>query len=51
MTEISPLTNYYPAEDYHQDYYSNNENAGYCQYVIAPKMEKFRKAFASKLKK
>ena len=51
VTEISPLTNYYPAEDYHQDYYSNNENAGYCQYVIAPKMEKFRKAFASKLKK
>lgn len=51
VTEISPLKNYYQAEDYHQDYYSLNPNQGYCQYIIAPKMEKFRKAFKDKLKK
>lgn len=51
ITEISPLNNYYKAENYHQDYYSINPNQGYCQYVIAPKMEKFRKAFKDKLKK
>ena len=51
VTEISPLTNYFEAEDYHQDYYSNNPSQGYCRAVIAPKMEKFRKAFKDKLKK
>ena len=51
ITEISPLKNYYPAEDYHQNYYSLNPNQGYCQYVIAPKLDKFRKAFKDKLKK
>lgn len=50
VTEISPLTNYYPAEDYHQNYYALNPNAGYCQYVIRPKVEKFRKQFKNKLK-
>lgn len=50
VTEISPLTEYYKAENYHQNYYSLNPNQGYCQYVIAPKMEKFRKAFKDKLK-
>lgn len=50
VTEVSPLTNYYKAEKYHQNYYSLNPNQGYCQYVIAPKMEKFRKAFKDKLK-
>lgn len=50
VTEISPLTNYYPAEDYHQNYYALNPNAGYCQVVIRPKVEKFRKQFAKKLK-
>jgi peptide-methionine (S)-S-oxide reductase len=50
ITEISPLTNYYVAEDYHQNYYAQNGNESYCTYVIAPKLEKFRKAFASKLK-
>ncbi|MDH5366279.1 MAG: peptide-methionine (S)-S-oxide reductase MsrA [Cyclobacteriaceae bacterium] len=50
VTEISPLINYYKAENYHQNYYSLNPNQGYCQYVIAPKMEKFRKAFKEKLK-
>lgn len=51
VTEISPLTNFYPAEDYHQNYYELNPNQGYCQYVIRPKVEKFRKQFADKLKK
>ena len=50
VTEISLLTDYYKAENYHQNYYSLNPNQGYCQYVIAPKMEKFRKAFKDKLK-
>lgn len=51
VTEVSPLENYYKAEDYHQDYYSNNPNQGYCRVVIAPKLEKFRKNFSEKLKK
>lgn len=51
VTEITPLTNYYPAEDYHQNYYNLNGNQGYCQYVIQPKVEKFEKIFKSKLKK
>ena len=51
VTEISPLTSFYPAEDYHQNYYALNPNQGYCQYVIRPKVEKFKKQFASKLKK
>lgn len=50
VTEISPLTNFYPAEDYHQDYYNNNPNQGYCSFVIAPKVEKFEKTFKYKLK-
>lgn len=50
VTEISPLTNYFPAEDYHQDYYINNSNQGYCAFVIAPKLEKFKKVFKDKLK-
>ena len=51
VTEISPLTEFYPAEDYHQNYYSLNPSQGYCQYVIRPKVEKFTKQFADKLKK
>jgi peptide-methionine (S)-S-oxide reductase len=50
VTEISSLTNFYPAEDYHQDYYNNNPNQGYCTFVIAPKVEKFEKVFKHKLK-
>ncbi len=50
VTEISPLNNYYPAEDYHQDYYENNSNQGYCSFVIGPKVEKFEKVFKNKLK-
>lgn len=50
VTEIQPLENYYRAENYHQDYYANNPNAGYCQVVIAPKLKKFRKDFSHLLK-
>ena len=51
VTEISPLINFYPAEDYHQNYFELNPNQGYCQYVIRPKVEKFKKQFSAKLKK
>jgi len=50
VTEISPLANYFPSEEYHQDYYINNSNQGYCAFVIAPKLEKFKKVFKEKLK-
>lgn len=50
ITEISPLTVFYEAENYHQDYYNNNGNQPYCRLVIKPKMEKFEKAFKDKLK-
>lgn len=49
-TEISPLSVFYPAENYHQNYYALHGNEGYCKYVIQPKVEKFKKAFADKLK-
>lgn len=45
VTEISPLSNYSTAEDYHQNYFNNNPNAGYCSIVIAPKLAKFKKDF------
>ena len=41
-TEIVPLTKFWPAEGYHQDYFAKNPNAGYCRYVIAPKVEKLK---------
>ena len=50
VTEISPMKKFYPAEDYHQDYYAQNREQGYCQLVIRPKMEKFRQVFADKLR-
>ena len=50
VTTIEPLKNYYVAENYHQDYYENNQNAGYCSYVIAPKIKKFKKEFSHLLK-
>ena len=50
VTEIVPASEFYAAEDYHQNYYSLNPNQGYCRYVIQPKLEKFRAAFADKLK-
>ncbi|HEX5624573.1 MAG TPA: peptide-methionine (S)-S-oxide reductase MsrA [Saprospiraceae bacterium] len=51
VTEIAPFTDYYPAEEYHQNYYQYNAAEPYCQIVIAPKVQKFREKFASKLKK
>lgn len=51
VTEISPAQEFYPAEEYHQNYYSLNSNQGYCRAVIAPKVDKVRKVFADKLKK
>lgn len=50
VTEISAYSNFFLAEDYHQDYYENNPNQGYCSFVIAPKVEKFEKVFKDKLK-
>ncbi len=50
VTEITPATTFYPAEDYHQDYYSENPNAGYCRAVINPKVRKMREHFADLLK-
>ncbi|MFA5973490.1 MAG: peptide-methionine (S)-S-oxide reductase MsrA [Lentimicrobiaceae bacterium] len=50
VTEISPAGAFYKAEDYHQNYYTENGNAPYCTLVIAPKLEKFRKVFKDKLK-
>jgi peptide-methionine (S)-S-oxide reductase len=51
VTTLEPFVKFYPAEDYHQNYYNNNKSAGYCQFVIRPKLEKFEKVFKSKLKK
>ena len=51
VTEIEPFKDFYPAENYHQNYYNDNQNQGYCRFVIAPKLEKFYKAFKDKLKK
>lgn len=52
VTEIKPFTAFYPAEDYHQSYFNNNENKNpYCKMVIRPKVDKFRAIFKDKLKK
>lgn len=51
VTEISPFTNFYRAEAYHINYYENNPSSGYCNYVITPKIEKFKKVFSDKLSK
>ena len=50
VTEVLPLENYWPAEAYHQDYFANNPNQGYCVAVAGPKVAKFRKTFASRVK-
>ena len=50
VTEIAPLPEFYEAEDYHQNYFNDNPNQPYCRAVIDPKVRKFRKEFASKLK-
>ena len=50
VTEVSKAGPFYPAEDYHQDYYNNNRTAPYCNFVIVPKLDKFRKTFEELLK-
>lgn len=51
VTALEPLTKFYKAEDYHQNYYENNKSQPYCQMVIQPKIEKFEKIFKDRLKK
>ncbi|SNY46417.1 peptide-methionine (S)-S-oxide reductase [Arsukibacterium tuosuense] len=50
VTELSPAGTFYPAEDYHQGYFLQNPEQGYCQFIIAPKMAKFRQLFSSLMK-
>jgi peptide-methionine (S)-S-oxide reductase len=50
VTEISPLSTYYPAEAYHQNYFKTNPYQSYCNFVIAPKVKKFRAQYAARLK-
>ena len=50
VTKVSTATIFYPAEEYHQNYYNQNAEQGYCQMVIAPKLEKLRKYYKTKLK-
>lgn len=50
VTEVVPLDVFYPAEDYHQEYFAKNPAQGYCQMVVAPKVAKFRQKFSSRLK-
>ncbi len=50
VTAIEPFTNYYVAENYHQDYYNRNGKEPYCYFVIRPKLDKFEKAFKNKMK-
>lgn len=51
VTEVVPLEAFYPAEEYHQEYFRRNPNQGYCRMVIAPKVTKFRKQYIERLKK
>jgi peptide-methionine (S)-S-oxide reductase len=51
VTELTPLDKYYPAEDYHQEYFANNPNQPYCRAVVAPKVGKFRKYYFEQLKR
>ncbi|MBW7846025.1 MAG: peptide-methionine (S)-S-oxide reductase MsrA [Bacteroidia bacterium] len=50
VTEVKPLSVFYPAENYHQNYYNLNSGENYCRFVISPKLNKFRKEYISKLK-
>jgi peptide-methionine (S)-S-oxide reductase len=50
VTEVTPFEAFYLAEDYHHNYFTRNKNQPYCQFVVAPKVEKFRKIFKEKLK-
>lgn len=50
VTEIVPFSNFYPAEDYHKEYYENNRNAPYCSFVIDPKIQKLLQKYSDKIK-
>ena len=51
VTEVVPAVTFWVAEDYHQEYFARNPNQSYCAFVVAPKVQKFRKYFLSRLKK
>ncbi|MBE0547544.1 MAG: peptide-methionine (S)-S-oxide reductase MsrA [Rubrivivax sp.] len=51
VTEVLPLANYWRAEDEHQHYYTNHPNQGYCAFVVAPKVDKFRRTFKARVKR
>lgn len=51
VTEVVPFTEFFPAEDYHQEYFANNPNQPYCRAVVAPKVAKFRQKFLENLKR
>jgi peptide-methionine (S)-S-oxide reductase len=51
VTRVEPASTFYIAEDYHQEYFARNPYQGYCQFVVAPKVAKFRKQFFERLKK
>jgi peptide-methionine (S)-S-oxide reductase len=48
VTQVRPAAKFYEAEDYHQEYFKNNPQQGYCAFVVAPKLKKFREKFAEK---
>lgn len=50
VTELAPLAGYWPAEAYHQHYFARNPQQGYCAYVVAPKVEKFRRSFRQRVR-
>jgi peptide-methionine (S)-S-oxide reductase len=50
VTEVRPATAFYPAEDYHQRYFANNPDQPYCAFVVSPKVQKFRRKFAPRLR-
>jgi peptide-methionine (S)-S-oxide reductase len=51
VTQVVPAESFYPAEDYHQEYFRRNPNQGSCRMVIAPKVAKFRKEYLARLKR
>jgi peptide-methionine (S)-S-oxide reductase len=51
VTEVRPAVKFYPAEDYHQNYFANNPQQPYCSFVVSPRVRKFREKFAAKMRK
>ena len=50
VTEVTPISKFYLAENYHQEYFDNNASQPYCKLVVSPKVDKFRKQFSEKLR-